>query len=173
MQLSERYPMTTWDYWRVILALAAKDIVDAIKNKTTLTMLLGLSMLIFTVQAMPLMLKLDDRPRVAIYDAARSGLADQLRRQRGLQVYEMRSAEDARDMAVEASGPLLALTLPADWQSAAGPLQLQGYLAHWAGPDFAGQLAEVERALAAGIGRPVTIQTQIVYPTLANSGHNV
>jgi ABC-type transport system involved in multi-copper enzyme maturation permease subunit len=131
-------------------------------------------MVILTVQALPLMLKLDDRPRVAIYDGARSGLADQLRRQRALQVYEMRSAGDARDMAPEASGPLLALTLPDDWESAVGPLQLQGYLAHWINPDAAGRLVdETERALAAATGRQITIQTQIVYPTLENGGHNV
>jgi ABC-2 type transport system permease protein len=174
MQLSERLSLTTRDYWRVILALAAKDIVDAVKNKTTLTMLLGLGLMILTVQAMPLMLKLDDRPRVAIYDADRSGLADQLRRQRDLQVYEMRSAEDARAMAPEASGPLLALILPADWQEATGPLQVQGYLAHWISPDTAAQLVGAsESALAAATGLPVTIQTQIVYPTLENQGHNV
>lgn len=174
MEISNRLSSATRDYRRVVLALAAKDIVDALKNKTTLTLLMGLGLMILTVQALPLMLKLDDRPRVAIYDAARSGLADQLRRQRALQVSEMRSAEDARAMAPEASGPLLALTLPADWESAAGPLQVQGYLAHWISPDAAGQLVgEAERALVAATGRQVAIQTQILYPTLENRGHNV
>jgi ABC-2 type transport system permease protein len=174
MQLNERLSLTTWQYWRVILTLAAKDIVDALKNKTTLTMLIGLGFLILTVQALPLMLKLDDRPRVAIYDAARSGLADQLRRQRTLQVSEMRSAEDARKVAPEASGPVLALILPADWEGTAGPLQVQGYLAHWISPDTAGRtVGETERALAAATGRQVVIQTQILYPTMDSRGHNV
>jgi ABC-2 type transport system permease protein len=86
----------------------------------------------------------------------------------------MRSAEDAREIAPEASSPLLALTLPADWEAAAGPLQVQGFLAHWVSPDEAGRLVEeTERALVATTGRQVTIQTEIIYPTLESGGHNV
>ena len=115
----------------IVLALAIKDIVDAIKNKTTLTMLVGLGLMILTVQALPLLLKFDDRPRVAIYDAARSGVADELRRDRAVQVSEMRSKEEARIRAQEASGPLLAVALPEDLEStiqenAEGPKRAQG-----------------------------------------------
>ncbi len=117
MELTKRLSPTKWDYWRIVLALAIKDIVDAIKNKTTLTMLVGLGLMILTVQALPLLLKFDDRPRVAIYDAARSGTADELRRDRAVQVSDMRSAEEARNRVQEASGPLLAVTLPADLES--------------------------------------------------------
>jgi ABC-type multidrug transport system permease subunit len=174
MQLSKGLSATTRDYWRIVLALATKDIVDALRNKTTLTLLIGLGLMIVTVQALPLMLKLDDRPRVAIYDAARSGVADDLRRDRLLQVSEMRSAEDARNMAPEASGPLLALILPADWESNPGALQADGYLAHWIGTESAVELVgSAERALAAVTGRPVTIETQTLYPTLDSRGHNI
>jgi ABC-type polysaccharide/polyol phosphate export permease len=172
MELSRRLRPAKWEYWRVILALAGKDIVDAIKNRTSLMILVGLGLMILTVQALPLMLKMDDRPRVAIYDADRSGLADQLRLDGSLQVFEMRTAEEAQDMAPEASSPLLALTLPDGWQSASGPLQLQGNLAYWIKPGAASQMVSAaESALTAATGRQVVIQPQMVYPTPENRGH--
>lgn len=174
MQITKRLSPTTWDYWRIVLALAAKDIIEALRNKTTLTMLLGLGLMILTVQALPLLLKLDDRPRVAIYDAARSGVADELRRNGALRVSEMRSAEDLRNMAPEASGPLLAMMLPGDWESSSGALHVDGYLAHWISPNTVNKLVnEAEKALTAVVDRPVTIQAQTVYPTLENRGHNI
>jgi ABC-2 type transport system permease protein len=137
-------------------------------------MLVGLGLMILTVQALPFLLKLDDRPRVAIYDAARSGVADELRRDRAVQVSEMRTAEDAQNMAPEASGPMLAITLPADWESSSETVEVDGYLAHWIRPDTANHLVnEAERALTAATGREFNIQTQIVYPTLESRGHNI
>lgn len=174
MELTERITPTKRAYWRIVVALAAKDIVDAIKNKTTLTMILGLAMMMLTVEALPLLLKLDDRPRVAIYDAARSGLADQLRRAGAVQVNELRSAENALDAARQSSGPLLAVSLPAGWESETGTLAIEGYLAHWVRPQTATQLiADSEQALAAVAGRPITIHTLTVYPTAESGGHGV
>lgn len=174
MQATEQLTPATWPYWRIVLALAAKDIVDALKNKTTLTMILGLSMMMLTVEALPLLLKLDSRPRVAIFDEARSGVADQLRRERTVQVLEARTAEGALTAAREASSPLIAVALPADWQSGSGALVIEGYVAHSVPESTAARLVEqAEQALSAVAGRPITIETQIVYPTLENGGHTV
>lgn len=174
MQLTERLTPTKWNYWRIVLTLATKDIVDAIKNKTTLTMILGLAMMMLTVEALPLLLKLDDRPRVAIYDAARSGLADQLRREGAVQVRESRSAQDAINAAREASGPMLAVTLSAGWEIGTGPLTIDGYLAHWVAAEAADRhIAAAERELSTVTGRPVTVHMETIYPTMENGGHTI
>lgn len=174
MQFSQRLSPTTWDYWRIVLVLAAKDIVDALKNKTTLTIVLGLSLMMLTVEALPLLLKLDDRPRVAIYDAARTGVADELRRAGAVQIFEMRSAEAALNAARESSAALVAVTLPPDWENSTGPLTVEGYVAHWVGGRSADTaVSQAEAALTAVANRPVTIQRQTVYPTLQNGGHTI
>lgn len=174
MQNANRLSPSTWDYWRIVLVLATKDIVDALRNKTTLTMMVGLGLMILTVQAFPLLLKLDDRPHVAIYDAARSTLADDLRRDRVLRISEMRSATDAKMIAPEAGGPLLALLLPEYWPAGTGDVRVDGYLAHWVRPSTATRLiSQAQQALQTATGRPVVIQVQTVYPTLDNRGHNV
>lgn len=172
--LTEQISPTTWTYWRIVLALAAKDIVDALKNKTTLTVILGLVMMMLTVEALPLLLKLDNRPRVAIYDASRSGVADTLRQERTVQVYELRAASDVVNAAVETSESVVAITLPDGWENSTGGLTIEGYLVYWIPDRTAAQLVqEAEQALTAVTGRAVTIQPQRVYPTLENGGHTI
>jgi ABC-2 type transport system permease protein len=172
MQLSQRLSPARSDYWRIVLALASKDIVDAIKNKTTLTMVIGLALVMLTIQGLPLLLKLDSRPRVAIYDAARSGVADTLRQQGDVQVLEMRTAEAARATAVEARVPLLVVILPAGWETGSAALMLDGYIAHSVRPATASHIiTQVEEALTAVTRRAITIHTETIYPTLDNGGH--
>lgn len=174
MQLTKRLSPTNWDYWRIVLALAAKDIVDALKNKTTLTIILGLSMMMLTVEALPLLLRLDDRPRVAIYDAGRSSVADELRLGGAVQVSELRSEADALAAAQEGRGELLAVTLPESWENGSGPLTIQGYMGHWIKGQTAENLTEqAAQALTTVTGRPITIEVQNVYPTLENGGHSI
>lgn len=163
---------STRNYWRIVFALAAKDVVDALKNKTTLTMILGLSLMMLTVQALPLLLRLDDRPRVAIYDAARTTTADELRRDGTLQVREARRAEDAIDLARGSSAPLIAVTLPPEWKEGTEALIVDGFVGHWVRPQVAEEAAgAIERTLTAVTGRPVTIRLQTVYPTPQSGGH--
>lgn len=174
MQLTERYPHSQWSYWRVVGVLAAKDIVEALKNKTTLTMILGLAMMMLTVQALPLLLRLDGRPRIALHDAARSGVANTLRREGNLQVAEVRHESDAVTAARETSGPLLALSLPEGWDEENGPLAIDGYLVHWVPAETAAALvAQAEHALSAVTSRPVTVQLHVVYPTPESGGHGL
>ncbi|MFZ0545498.1 MAG: ABC transporter permease [Candidatus Promineifilaceae bacterium] len=174
MHLANHLSPSSWDYWRIVLALAAKDIIDALKNKTTLTVILGLGMMMLTVEALPILFSLDNRPHIAIYDAGRSGVADELRREGSIRVSELRSEADTLASAQEASSEIVAVTLPADWESATGNLTIQGYVAHWVGDKKAQSLtAQAAQALTAVTGHPITIETQVVYPTLENGGHTI
>ena len=174
MQTSNRISQTAPGYWRIVLALASKDIVDALKNKTTFTMLIGLFFVMLTAQALPIVLKLDNRPRVGIFDAAQSDVADVLRREGVAQIYELRSQDQAMSLAQESSAPLVAVTLPEDWPESEGPLLVEGYMVHWIRPQPAADLiARSEALLTAVTNRPVTIQRQSVYPTPESGGRIV
>ena len=174
MQTSNRISQTAPGYWRIVLALASKDIVDALKNKTTFTMMIGLFFVMLTAQALPIVLKLNNRPRVGIYDAAQSDVADVLRREGVAQIYELRSQDQAMSLAQESSAPLVAVTLPEDWPESEGPLLVEGYMVHWIRPQPAADLiARSEALLTAVTNRPVTIQRQSVYPTPESGGRIV
>lgn len=174
MKQFNKFPARMWHYWRVVFWLAAKDIVDAIKNKTTLTIVIGLGTIMLSVEALPLLLQLDKRPYLALYDGARSGLADTLRQEGTLQVRELRRAEDAITIVQESSQPLLSLALPSGWETSEEALLLDGYVTHWAAQEENAALTTtVAATISAVTGRGVEIQPQIVYPTLQNEGHTI
>jgi hypothetical protein len=54
---------------RIVWAIAAKDIVDALKNRTILSVVLRMATLMFSAQAFPALLKLSATPRAVVYDA--------------------------------------------------------------------------------------------------------
>lgn len=127
-----------------------------------------------SVEALPLLLTLDERPAAAIFDPDRSGTADEIRQAGVVQVYELRAAADAPDAARESSRPLVAFNLPTGWENSSGALTVDGYVAHWIG---AGEAAEIARDVAAAFTavttRPLAIQPQTVYPTLEHGGQTL
>ncbi|HUT14636.1 MAG TPA: hypothetical protein VMY98_00125, partial [Anaerolineae bacterium] len=81
---------------RIIWALAAKDAVDALRNKTTLTVIIGMTLVLLQSQALPLLLSLKPVPRMAVYDAAESRVIAELRTDRALRLYTVDSLEELR-----------------------------------------------------------------------------
>jgi len=92
--------------WRVILVIAQKDVVDAIKNRFIVFSLIlpfGLWLLLRLLVPVP------DQPRaltIAVYDPDASRLAATLREMPEVQVVDVGSAQDVRAAARRASGGL-------------------------------------------------------------------
>ena len=63
---------------RVIWAVAAKDVVDALKNKTTISVIIGMFLMMLSAQAFPFIMKLAAIPRMIVYDAGSSRLVAEL-----------------------------------------------------------------------------------------------
>jgi len=63
---------------RLIWAIAAKDMSDAIKNKTTISIVIGVAFIMLSGQAMPWLLKLRAVPRAYYYDTGESILIPDL-----------------------------------------------------------------------------------------------
>jgi ABC-2 type transport system permease protein len=164
---------------RIIWAVAAKDIVDAIKNKVTISVILGVAFLMLSSQALPLITRLSDVHRVVIYDAGASRLPGELKRSPEVGLIRASSLQDLQAILVESPGTTLGLMLPADFDQAidAGQaLQLDGYFAHWVGAsDAAAEQAFFETQLAAFAGQPVRIDVEghTVYPGPDSTGQPV
>ncbi|MCO5188779.1 MAG: ABC transporter permease [Anaerolineae bacterium] len=172
MDARNRMNRSERDFWRIVGAIATKDVVEAVRNKTTLTVVLGLSMMMLTVQALPLLLQLDSRTRVAIYDAGRTTTADEMREAGSVQIYERRSAEEVPDLIRESSGATVGVILPAEFANDAESVVVEGYVPHWIRPNKIDEAAtQAEVALSAVIGRNVTIAARTVYPTTSSGGH--
>jgi len=161
---------------RIVLAIAAKDITDALKNKTILSVIIGAAMLLLPGQALPWLARLNAKPSALIYDAGRSRWVAQLRRDETVAVQAVGSTAELEAQLAGYSGALLGLSLPADLEQrlAAGqPVKLEGRLAHWVSAEDAEELRAVfERKLGEIAGRPVQIALaeQRVYPAAESSG---
>ncbi len=152
---------------RVIGAIAAKDIADAIRNKNVLTVILGVAMLVLTSRALPLLLTLDGALRVAVYEAGDSGLVQALRGDDGLAVSRARSQAELERMLAEGIEFAFGLVIPAGFDQAGGEARLAAYTMHWSEPaEVQEQVALLEEKVSAVTGRPVHIDVegQVLYP---------
>jgi ABC-2 type transport system permease protein len=161
---------------RIIWAIAAKDIVDAIKNKTTISIMLGIAMVMLSSQALPLLLRMKPTPTAVIYDVGESGLIDEMAKRKDIRLREVPSQEMMEKVLTEANHTQLGLILPADLNQilkTEGRVDLDGFSAYWAKPSeiinlvefFEGQLGEL-------VGARVRIDSSdnLVYPMPDSGG---
>jgi ABC-type Na+ efflux pump permease subunit len=153
---------------RIIWAIAAKDITDAVKNKTVLTIVLGMATMMLSAQAFPYLLKLSATPRAVVYDAGRpsdgtSYLISAMTEEGTYRLTEVDSQQALEDTLADLNAEVLGLTIPAGFEqvlkSGAQP-ELQGYVV-WARRSAAGKLAgEMERVLETLLLRPVHVEAE-------------
>ncbi len=162
------------DDLRIIWAIAAKDIADAVKNKTFLSIIIGMAMLMLSTQAFPFLVRLSAKPSLIVYDAGASSGGDselliKLREDGKYRLIEVDSAEDLEGALISADAEVLGLIVPAgvDPALAAGSeLELDGYVA-WSRRSAADELrSDLEANLRELLGQPVKVDVagHIVYP---------
>jgi ABC-2 type transport system permease protein len=164
---------------RIIWAITSKDVLDAVKNKSTLAVLLSAVFIVVIYQVLPKWERSSDLPTVLVYDAGDSQLLAALKRSPNLDVYTGYSSQ-AQLQAKLTGGdiPELALTLPPGFDQALergeAPV-LEGYVQHWVRNADAAQLkAWAEGEIARLAGQPVTIHLEgnVVYPSPDSGGRS-
>ena len=144
---------------RIIWTIALKDIVDAIRSKTTLSIMVGVALTTLSGQALPWLLNIDPVPTAAVYDAGDARLVDALRQSEDVRAYKVRSQAELESALTESADAVLGLVIPADFDTrlAAGDaIILEGYAAHWA---KAQDVAELQVAFEKEIGEIATSPT--------------
>jgi len=162
---------------RIIMTIAFKDVVDVIKNKTTLTIILGVGLLMLSSQALPLLIKLQDIPKAYLYDPGESAVIEQFADQNDLyQLYNVSSEQELINDLVEAPDTRLGLVIPVDFDQQVqdgNDITLQGYLVHWADLSKANELVTFfDNHFTQQSGVPVYIQLDGngVYPGPDSAG---
>jgi ABC-2 type transport system permease protein len=149
---------------RIIWAIVAKDVVDALRNRTFIAIIIGVAVLIPSGQALPLLLKLSNTPRAVLYDAAKSSLAVELKKSENLRLAAVRSPEEMEQAIGEAAVEELGLIFPPDLDdrlAAGDPIELDGYLAHWVRDSEADELVTFfQQTLTNLAGQPIQIRTE-------------
>jgi ABC-2 type transport system permease protein len=147
---------------RMIWTIASKDIVDAIRNRTTVSIMFGIGLLILNAQALPILMKFRTDATLVVADPSGSERIVAIAGNDEFQLSRVLTPKDMQRSLGDASEVQIGIVLPDDFDSmvsAGEPLELMGYYAYWAKPE------EIEE-LGALLGTPVRINLQDdpVYP---------
>jgi ABC-2 type transport system permease protein len=149
---------------RIIWAIAAKDVLDALKNRTTLGVILSVVFLIVFYRVLPGLESGNLLPRLALYDAGSSRIISDLDDSSELDLFEMASLEDVEWYVGDRELVVLGLVLPADFDrqvEAGESIELEGYVAHWASDAAVAEVREFfESELGELAGQPVHISVE-------------
>jgi ABC-2 type transport system permease protein len=161
---------------RVIWAIAAKDIGDAIRNKTTISIIIGVAFLMLSAQATPLLLKLNAIPRAYYYDAGESELMPDMAKSREYQLVKMPTLEALEKIVAESSGPFLGLQIPADFDQriqGGQNVRLEGWFAHWIKTrevEETRSFFEQELSARTGVSFEINLEGNAIYPGVDADG---
>jgi len=162
---------------RIIWAIALKDIIDAIKNRTTVTIILGTALLMLSSQALPFLLQFQDLPKAYAYDPGESANIEALADERSaFRVYRLPSSQAVMNDLVEAPDVRLGLVIPVDFDQlvkSGEQIEIQGFIVHWASQDQVNELVPFfESQFSEQVGVQVKIQMEgnTVYPQPDSGG---
>lgn len=162
---------------RIIGAIAAKDIVDAIKNRTTLSIMLGVGLMMLTGMALPLLLGMRDTPIAAIYDPNKSTLIRGLTARPEFRLILVDSLPELESTVSGSSELILGIVIPESFQTnlvqtqddgSGGTVEMEGYVVHWADP---GEVARRAAFFEAELGKAswqtihIYVSERRIYPS--------
>jgi ABC-2 type transport system permease protein len=155
---------------RIIWAIALKDLVDAIKNKTILSALGSVVFIIVMYKYMPYLEGRDELPNLLLYDAGESALAMELEDSPSLRLYTYDTRERMLDLLSRGDTPELGLVFPADLDQRirdGEDIELDGYVAYWIQGQHVDELVAIaEEEIGYLAKRPVRIRVddRRIYP---------
>jgi ABC-2 type transport system permease protein len=149
---------------RVIGAITAKDILDAIKDATNLVVLLSALAVVILYKTEPSWLDADLPPRLALYDAGNSSLVAQLEQSTAFDLLLMSSQAEMERYLGDQTKVVQGLVLPPGFDQAvetSEQLELDGYVDHWVSDAAADESRSFfEKQLAELTGKPVQIRLE-------------
>lgn len=148
---------------RIILAITSKDIVDALKNKNTLTALITVLFLIVVYKFLPTLSR-EEIPFVFLYDAGQSGYTERIEESELVNVRTYQSFEEFSIRFRDHADAEIGLVLPADFDQTLNESespQIQGYVLHWVSQELVEQQKnDLQERITEIVGTPVKISME-------------
>lgn len=122
------------DSFRMIGAIASKDILEGAKNRVILSIAFGVIIMMLSGQILPWLLGLKDTPKAIVYDPGRSKVIRSLQGQENYVVGTVDSIDEMFEIIYQSPEPVIGVELPANFDQLAGSgelLVLPGYYPHW------------------------------------------
>ena len=166
--MSDRDSRAPGDSLNIIWTIASKDIVDALKNKVVISMIIMSSIILLLPKMLP---ALFEQPQTVlpIYDMGESHLVETLKKVPDISIQTLNSEEELSSTLCGSIYPLIGLRLPADFDKSlarSGEVEIQGELCWSKRGQASGLQTRLEGILAQALDRPVILQVEgnIVYP---------
>jgi ABC-type Na+ efflux pump permease subunit len=156
---------------RILWAILAKDLREALSNKLLLSILIGAALVLLNGSVLPLLIELRWVPSAVVYDEGRSTLIRGLIGRDDFHIRLAESMDELEETITAGPGTWLGLILPADFDQRAGDpagIRLEGYVAHWADDDQILEtrtLFEEQLGLATWSMVHIDLQGHELYPT--------
>jgi ABC-2 type transport system permease protein len=167
-QMSAKSVQTIVDHLNIIWTIASKDIVDALKNKVVVSLMIMLSILLLVPKALAYIFE-QSQPVLPIFDAGDSPLMATILRTSGLLVQELHSEQELKLTLCGAIYPEIGLILSVNSEqviSGDEQVKFQGYVCWSKRHQVSAVQPIVEGLLSQSLGQTVKIQVvgNIVYP---------
>jgi len=167
------------NHLKIILTIAKKDIIQSIKNKMILGVIIGVFLLILPSQLIPIILQSENTPLGVIYGADAIYLSNTLTKQPDTSAFSVISLEELQDEIASGRSSMIGLVIPEDFLSkvsAKEKINIEAYLPHWAKPDEADKLIKhFENKIHGLTDSPVEIKVvdDQIYPDADTRGAEV
>lgn len=159
--LPDKYKLSWTGHLHLVWALATKDIVDALKTKTTLTTIVISLLMVLFYRYFPMLTADGDTLNVLLYAESESALVTELERSPGLAVYSYDSRERLMEVFAGAENVELAVVIPETavaQQEGGEPITIEGHVMYWVDEAQRAEIkALVEDDLSREFGQPVTL----------------
>ena len=156
------------DSMNIILTIASKDIVDALKNRVVISMIIMLSIILLVPKLLPLIFE-QPQTILPVYDWSGSPLMAKLNNTPGISVQNLHSEQELASALCGSVYPEIGLQIPPDFNEAfpAGErIEFQGYVCWGKRHQVSELLPKLEGMLTQSLGQPVVIRVEgnILYP---------
>jgi ABC-2 type transport system permease protein len=156
------------DRLNIIWTIASKDIVDALKNRLVVGMIIMLSVMLLVPKMLPLIF---EQPQVVlpIFDQGESNLPTKLQGNSDFLIQKMHSDLEFRSALCSSVYPEIGLLIPPDFDqnmAVGGQIELQGFGCWSKRFQITELMPKIEESLSQSLGLPVTIHIKgnIVFP---------
>ncbi len=167
---------TFQDQLRIVMAITRKDIIDGIKNKNVISLIVTAIFLLIFYRYLPTITESMEDPRLVVLDHGQSAWVEIFD---DLPDFDLRTNETLEDLKTHLSALdwiSLGVVLPQSFDSQVSsgqPVEITGYAAHWTDPDDLSELVsfiEDQMSQATGQSIRITVSDELAYPNANTKG---
>jgi ABC-2 type transport system permease protein len=162
---------------RIVMAIAIKDITDAIRNKTVQGVLIGVGFMMLSSQALSLLVGFKDEATAYFWDQGKSAVIKDVVRSRELNFQPKDDLEDLQNIVSQSAEPVLGIVIPTDFDERVagdGAIQLKAYRAQWLKLDAVDEVVlyfEENLGRMAGMMIGIDVDDDWLYPPAEGVGY--